>query len=105
MRASEGARPLCATLLAVVLHLPFVLRYDLHFQPDFAISMLMSRAIALEGDRPIFFWAQAYLGTYGCYLTALLFRLFGVSVILACLVSLLIWACGVGLATALAARL
>jgi len=105
VRAREGARPLYATLLAVVLHLPFVLRYDLHFQPDFAISMLMSRAIALEGDRPIFFWAQAYLGTYGCYLTALLFRLFGVSVILAGLVSLLIWACGVGLATALAARL
>jgi hypothetical protein len=105
MSASEGARPLCASLLAVVLHLPFVLRYDLHFQPDFAISMLMSRAIAVEGERPIFFWAQSYLGTYGCYVTALLFRLFGVSVILAGLVSLLVWACGVGLATALAARL
>ena len=70
------SRPLCATLLAVVLHLPFVVRYDLHFQPDFAISVLMSRAIVVEGDRPIFFWAQSYLGTYGCYLTALLFRLF-----------------------------
>ena len=99
------SRALGATLLALLLHLPFVLRYDLHFQPDFAISVLMSRAIVMEGDRPIFFWAQSYLGTYGCYLTALLFRLFGVSVVLAGLVSLVIWACGVGLATALAARL
>ena len=100
MRCALGA-----TLLALVLHLPFVLRYDLHFQPDFAISVLMSRAIAVEGDRPIFFWAQSYLGTYGCYVTALLFRLFGVSVVLAGLVSLLVWAGGAGLATGLAARL
>src|SRR5437867_8019482 len=67
--------------------------------------MLMSRAIAVEGERPIFFWHQAYLGTAGCYVTAGLFRLFGVSVPLACLVSLAIWASGVGLVTAVAARL
>src|SRR5213593_725219 len=99
------SRALGATLLALLLHLPFVARYDLHFQPDFAISVLMSRAIAVEGERPIFFWHQGYLGTAGCYVTAALFRLFGVSVPLACLVSLTIWASGVGLVTAVAARL
>ena len=67
--------------------------------------MLMSRAIALEGERPIFFWDQGYLGTYGCYLTAFLFRLFGVSIPLAALVSLAIWAVGVGLTVMLADRL
>jgi hypothetical protein len=98
-------RPVVAALVAVVLHLPFVLRYDLHFQPDFAISVLMSRAIAFEGEHPAFFWGQAYLGTWGCWLTALLFRLYGVSIPLAGLVALAIWAIGVALATALAHRL
>jgi len=40
------------------------------------------------GSRRIFFWGQAYLGTYGCYLTAVLFRVLGVSVPLAGAVSL-----------------
>jgi hypothetical protein len=97
-------RPVLFAVLAFALHLPFVVRYDLHFQPDFAVSVLMSRAIVAEGDRPIFFWFQGYLGTYGCYLTALLFRIFGVSIALAALVSLTIWASGVGLTTALAER-
>jgi hypothetical protein len=94
-----------ASLAAFVLHVPFVVRYDLHFQPDFAILMLMSHAIAFEGSRPVFFWGQDYLGSYGCYLTALPFHLLGPSVPLAGAVSLGIWACGVGLATVLAERL
>jgi hypothetical protein len=98
------ARPLGAALLGVTLHLPFALRYDLHFQPDFAISLLISRSI-LEGERPIFFWGQEYLGTYGNYLTALAFRFAGVSVPVAGLVTLAIWALGVGVTTALAQRL
>src|ERR1051326_8754153 len=103
--ARRLGRPLHFALLAFALHLPFVVRYDLHFQPDFAISTLMSRAIAVEGERPIFFWDQGYLGTYGCYLTAFLFRLFGVSIALAALVSLAIWASGVWLTVTLAERL
>src|ERR1051325_8037774 len=71
-------RPLVAALLAFLIHLPFVARYDLHFQSDFGISLMMSRSI-LEGERPIFFWGQAYLGTYGNYLTAAVFRLLGSS--------------------------
>jgi hypothetical protein len=98
-------RPARAALLAVVLHLPFVVRYDLHFVPDFAISVLMSRAIAFEHERPVYFWGQAYLGAYGFYVTALLFRLLGVSIPLAALVSLGIWAGGVALTTAVAGRL
>lgn len=96
--------PLAAALLAFLLHLPFVGRYDLHFQGDFAISVLISRSI-LEGERPIYFWGQAYLGTFGNYLTAAVFRFLGVSVPAAGLVSLAIFATGVGLATALAAQL
>jgi hypothetical protein len=94
---------ICAGLLGFVLHLPFVARYDLHFQPDFAISLLMSRSI-LHGEHPVFFWGQNYLGTYGNYLTALLFALFGVSIEIACLVSLAIWAVGVGVTALLARR-
>src|SRR5262249_2035618 len=97
-------RPAVAAVLAVALHLPFVIRYDLRFLPDFAISVQMSRAIAFEGERPAFFWGQSYLGTYGCWLTPLLFRIFGASIPLAALVSLLVWAGGVALATALAGR-
>jgi hypothetical protein len=88
----------------LILHLPFVLRYDLHFQPDFAISFLMSLSI-VEGEWPVFFWGQAYMGTLGNYVTALWFRLFGASIPVAGLVSLGIWAAGVGLTTALAQRL
>ncbi len=95
--------PLGAALLAFALHLPFVVRYDLHFQNDFAISTLISQSI-VEGERPVFFWGQAYLGTYGNYLTAALFRVFGASVPLAGTVALAIWASGVGLATWLAGR-
>lgn len=102
---TPGRVALLASLAAFALHLPFVFRYDLNFQPDFAISMLMSRAIAFEGAWPIFFWGQDYLGSYGCYLTAIPFRMVGPSVPLAGLVSLAIWACGVGLATVLAGRL
>jgi hypothetical protein len=96
--------PLVAALLAFALHLPFVVRYDLHFQTDFALSILMSRAI-LEGERPIFFWGQAYLGTFGNYLTAVLFRMLGESIPLAAALSLAIWATGVGLTTRLASKL
>lgn len=97
-------RPLGAAIIGLIAHIPFVVRYDLHFQPDFAISMMISRSI-LEGEWPVFFWGQAYLGTYGNYLTAIAFRVFGVSVPLAGLVSLGIWAAGVGLTTAFAERL
>jgi hypothetical protein len=103
MRMAHAGRPLAAAVLAVVLHLPFVVRYDLHFQPDFAISLLMAQAIT-EGERPVFFWGQDYLGTYGCYLTALLFRAVGPSIVAAGLVSVAIFAIGVAGATLLAER-
>lgn len=72
--------------------------------PDFAISVQMARAIAFEGATPAFFWGQSYLGTYGCWLTAALFRLFGTSIPLAAMVSLAVWAAGVALATLFALR-
>ena len=97
-------RPLSAAILGLIVHIPFVVRYDLHFQPESALSMMMSRSI-VEGEWPVFFWGQAYSGTYGNYLTAVAFRVFGKSVPLAGLVSLGIWALGVGLTTALAERL
>lgn len=93
-----------AAVLALLLHLPFVLRYDLHFQADFAVSVMISAAI-VEGERPVYYWGQGYLGTLGNYLTAIVFRAVGVSVLSAALVSLVIWSIGVGLATALAERL
>jgi hypothetical protein len=88
----------------LLLHLPFLLRYDLHFQPDFAVSMQISRAI-VQGARPIFWWGQSYLGTLGNYLTAGLFAVFGESIPLAGSLPLAVWAAGVALASATGARL
>ena len=48
----------------------------LPFNSDEAIVALMARHI-LAGERPIFFYGQAYMGSLDAYLAALGFRLFG----------------------------
>jgi predicted membrane-bound mannosyltransferase len=40
---------------------------------------LMGMHIAFRGERPIFFYAQGYMGATEAYLAAIMFRLFGVS--------------------------
>jgi hypothetical protein len=46
------------------------------FNADEAIVALMARHI-LQGERPIFFYGQAYMGSLDAYLVALGFLLFG----------------------------
>lgn len=49
------------------------------FESDEAILLLMARHV-LEGERPLFFYGEAYGGSTDSYLIALFFRLFGDSV-------------------------
>jgi len=46
------------------------------FNADEAVVALMARHI-LQGERPLFFYGQAYMGSLDAFLTAVLFALFG----------------------------
>jgi hypothetical protein len=48
-------------LLSFLLRIPFLFRYDLHYGGDPAIGYLMELRI-LQGDRPLYFYAQDYMG-------------------------------------------
>jgi len=47
------------------------------FNADEAIVALMARHILLNGERPVFFYGQAYMGSLDAFLVALGFALFG----------------------------
>ena len=47
------------------------------FNADEAIVALMARHILINGDRPVFFYGQAYMGSLDAFLVALGFALFG----------------------------
>lgn len=51
------------------------------FNSDEAVVGLMARHILLLGERPLFFYGQAYLGSLDAWLTAGAFALFGQSVL------------------------
>lgn len=70
---------LAILLLAVTLR--FVLM-ELHWpiaNSDESVIDLMARHIAYQGEHPIFFWGQNYMGTIQAYLGAILIHLFGSS--------------------------
>lgn len=50
------------------------------FNGDEAIVGLMARHILLEGERPVFFYGQAYMGSLDAYLVAAGFALFGAQI-------------------------
>src|ERR1017187_467284 len=86
--------------LNILIHLPFLFRYDLFFQSDLAVCHLMAKQI-MRGDFPLYQWGADYCGIGPVdFLTALLFKLFGASIPLSGFVSLLFWAAGVTLLTA-----
>jgi 4-amino-4-deoxy-L-arabinose transferase-like glycosyltransferase len=60
------------------------------FNSDEAIVALMGRHIQ-QGERPIFFYGQAYMGSLDAWLVALSFRLFGESVITIRIVQVLLY--------------
>ncbi|NDJ62475.1 MAG: glycosyltransferase family 39 protein [Chloroflexi bacterium] len=77
------------------------------FHSDEAVIALMARHI-LEGERPVFFYGQAYMGSLDAWLVAVGFRLFGESVLSIRLVQsalyLLVVATGYTVAWRLSAR-
>src|SRR5437867_2321452 len=84
-------------LAALIWRIPFILRYDLHFQSDFALFYLMSKRI-LVGEFPLYAWHQDYDGTLPQFMTAGFFALFGSSIVLAGIVTACFWAVAIGLA-------
>jgi 4-amino-4-deoxy-L-arabinose transferase-like glycosyltransferase len=72
------------------------------FNGDEAIVALMARHI-LQGERPVFFYGQAYLGATDAWLVALSFAIFGESVLAIRLVHMVLFA-GVVFTTYLLAR-
>ncbi len=67
---------ICLLLLAAAWKLIFLLRDAFPFNSDEAIVALMARHI-LQGERPVFFYGQAYMGSLDAFLVAGGFALFG----------------------------
>jgi hypothetical protein len=68
---------LAASVLRVVL---IALAPMLYYDGDEATMNLMALHIAYQGDHPLFFYGQSYMGSLEAYLGAGLFRLFGPSI-------------------------
>lgn len=63
-------------LLAMALKAALILTERVPFNSDEAVVALMARHI-LQGERPVFFYGQAYMGSLDAWLVALAFRLLG----------------------------
>lgn len=68
-----------AVFVSVVLKIVLLAAEVVPFNADEAIIALMAKHI-LQGDRPIFFYGQAYMGSLDAYLVALVFKLVGIHV-------------------------
>ncbi len=87
-------------ILAVLIHIPFVFRYDLAFGSGNAQCYLMMKRI-LHGELYIYQWGSDYTGMGPVdFITALLFAIFGPSIPLSGFVSLLFYGIGVALMVA-----
>ncbi len=93
-----------AVLLAVAWKAFWLARGAFPFNADEAVVGLMARHI-LQGERPTFFYGQAYMGSLDAFLVAGGFALFGVHVWVIRLVQALLYAVTVALTAALARRL
>src|SRR3989304_10492126 len=68
-----------AIVVAVGLKMSLLAAGSVPFNADEAVVALMARHI-LQGERPIFFYGQAYMGSLDAWLTALGFAVFGIQV-------------------------
>jgi hypothetical protein len=68
-----------AVFVAAALKISLLVADVVPFNADEAIIALMAKHI-LHGERPIFFYGQAYMGSLDAYLVALVFKLFGIHV-------------------------
>ena len=75
---TPGRVALLMLALAAIYRLLLLLRGWPALDSDEAVIGLMARHI-LQGDRPTFFWGQAYMGPFEAYFAALFFALFGPS--------------------------
>src|SRR5580704_16538093 len=91
--------PLVAGMAALFLRVPFIFRYDLYFQTEGGVHYLMAKRI-LHGEFPTYFWESDYAGTLPHFVTAAFFAVFGASIPLASLVSVLAYAGAVALGVA-----
>lgn len=82
--ARLGARAWVWLVLAVAVSVAFraalLWAEAVPFNSDEAVVALMARHI-LQGERPVFFYGQAYMGSLDAWLVAGAFRLFGESVL------------------------
>lgn len=84
-------------VLAILIHIPFVFRYDFYGGSGNLQTYLMLKRI-LRGEFYIYQWAGDYTGMGPVdFITALLFKIFGPSIPLAAFVSLLFYGIGVSL--------
>ncbi len=63
------------------------------FNGDEAIVGLMARHILLQGERPAFFYGQAYMGSLDAYLVAAGFAIFGIQIWVIRLIQVLLYLC------------
>lgn len=87
---SRRLRLPAALLVALALKVGVLLAGAVPFNGDEAIVALMARHI-LEGERPVFFYGQAYMGSLDAYLIAGMFALVGPSVAAVRLVQVLVY--------------
>jgi 4-amino-4-deoxy-L-arabinose transferase-like glycosyltransferase len=93
--------PFVAAFLLRLLVIPVT---RMPFDSDEAIFLLMSRHI-LAGERPLFFYGEAYGGSADSYLTALFYTIFNDSIVVARWIQSLEYFCGMLFAYLLARRL
>lgn len=91
-------------VVATMLRLAVIPLSQMPFDSDEAIFLLMARHI-LQGERPLFFYGEAYGGSADSYLTALFYLLTGPGIIAARWVQSLEYGVAMGFTFALARRL
>lgn len=96
---------ICPPLVAAMALKLFILPISrMPFDSDEAIFLLMARHI-LAGERPLFFYGEAYGGSADAYLTALFYYFFGDTITIARLVQSLEYGVGIFFTYLLARRL
>ncbi|MBI5564945.1 MAG: glycosyltransferase family 39 protein [Chloroflexi bacterium] len=91
LRRAAWLPPLLLTAMGVAYKLGWLALKAVPFNGDEAIVALMARHI-LRGERPTFFYGQAYLGATDAWLVALSFSIFGESVLAIRLVQIALFA-------------
>jgi len=66
-------------ILIILVRIVFILTLELPVDSDEAVFGLMTKYIFDGKDYPIFVWKAHYVGTVSCYISALLWKIFGVS--------------------------